>query len=273
MLEEHGGRQYDVGEPRRVGHELLVHRHEQVVPGEAAVHLAEVGCYAHRAPKYFVNEFESPGDVVITKRFWNNDYAVMAACQSISGFDITIQPPYLSLGGKMNSEEEANLRTLEYWSSPNLFYIWQVWGRTIPILYLNGKLTDDDVKEIANPISTIEPKSPVKDEEPKPPEFWTWYTMGTPYFEPFALYHMYNEARSTLVASATYKQTFAELNMRGLSLDIPLPRVDPMLGEFFETHLKFQKELCGDVYIYRPPDQPDPLDSFNEGEGIGSLWD
>ena len=32
----------------RVGHELLVHRHEQIVPGEAAVHLTEVGCYAHR---------------------------------------------------------------------------------------------------------------------------------------------------------------------------------------------------------------------------------
>ena len=48
MLEEHGGRQDDVGHPRRVGHELLVHADEQVVAREAAVHLAEVGGDAHR---------------------------------------------------------------------------------------------------------------------------------------------------------------------------------------------------------------------------------
>ena len=48
MLEEHGGRQDDVGHAGRVGQELLVHRHEQVVPREAAVHLAEVGGDAHR---------------------------------------------------------------------------------------------------------------------------------------------------------------------------------------------------------------------------------
>ncbi len=48
MLEEHGGRQDDVGHARRVGQELLVHGDEQVVAREAPVHLAEVGRDAHR---------------------------------------------------------------------------------------------------------------------------------------------------------------------------------------------------------------------------------
>ena len=38
MLEEHGGRQHDVGELGRVGHELLVHAGEQVVAQEALLH-------------------------------------------------------------------------------------------------------------------------------------------------------------------------------------------------------------------------------------------
>jgi len=223
--------------------------------------------------KYFVNEFESPGDVVITKRFWNNDYAVMAAMKSITGYNITIEPPFLSEGGRMNQEEEMNLRTLEFWSSPNLFYIWQVWGRTIPILYLNGKLTDDDIVDITSPISTLEPRSPVKPEEPKPPEFWAWRTSGCQMFEPFSLYHMYNEASSTLAMSDTYKLFWTELGLRGDKLPIPPPVVSPMMGEFFETHLKFRKELCGDAYIYRPPDQPDLFDDMDEGEGLGSIWD
>ena len=48
VLEEHGGRQDDVGHGRGVGQELLVHGDEQIGPREAAVHLAELGGDAHR---------------------------------------------------------------------------------------------------------------------------------------------------------------------------------------------------------------------------------
>ena len=43
MLEEHGGRQHDVGELGRVGHELLVHAGEQVVAQEALLHQPLLG--------------------------------------------------------------------------------------------------------------------------------------------------------------------------------------------------------------------------------------
>ena len=46
VLEEHGRRQDDVGHPRGLGQELLVHADEQVVPGEARVHLASSGATA-----------------------------------------------------------------------------------------------------------------------------------------------------------------------------------------------------------------------------------
>ncbi len=38
MLEEHGCRQDDIGELRRIGHELLVHAGEQVFAQEALLH-------------------------------------------------------------------------------------------------------------------------------------------------------------------------------------------------------------------------------------------
>ena len=39
MLEEHGGRQHDVGHPRRLGHELLMDADEQIVAGKALLDL------------------------------------------------------------------------------------------------------------------------------------------------------------------------------------------------------------------------------------------
>jgi hypothetical protein len=230
--------------------------------------------YLTKNRKFILREFESPGDVVITKRYWNNDYAVMAVCQSLLDDDVTIRPAIQSLGGKFNSEEEANLRTLEYWSSPNLFFIWQVWGRTIPILYLNGQLTDNDVMDIVSPLSLEEPKTPCLPKEPKPPDFWTWRSSGRPMFDPFQLYHMYNEADSTLVMSDTYKLFFSEIGLRGGTLKVKPPVVSPVLDQFYLTHLRFQKEAVGDAYIYRPPDFPDPLDDLSdEGDGLGFMFD
>ena len=43
VLEEGRGRQHDVGVARRVGHELLVHREEEIVPQEALAHLRRFG--------------------------------------------------------------------------------------------------------------------------------------------------------------------------------------------------------------------------------------
>jgi len=226
------------------------------------------------APQYFVNEFVSPGDVVFTRRSWNNDYAVLACLRTITNYDIFWEPIYLSLGGRMNRKEEANLRTLEYWSSPNLFYIWQVWGRTIPILYLNGKITDDDIADICSPLSEEGPLTPVLDRKEKPPDFWQWYTMGMPMFEPFALYHMYNEAGSALTMSDTYRLFFTEIGLRGGKHLVRPPETSPVMAEFFQTHLLFQKEELGGVTIWRPPDREDPLDAMSDdGEGLGSLWD
>jgi len=225
-------------------------------------------------PQYFVNEFEAPGDVVFTRRFWNNDYAVWACIKTLTNHDDVWEPIVLSFGGQMNQKEEASLRTIEYWSSPNLFYIWQVWGRTLPILYLNGKLTDDDVKDILSPWSEEGPLTPVVNRDDKPPDFWEWYTTGQQMFEPFSLYHMYNEAGSTLVMSDTYKLFFAEQGLRGVSNLVRPPEVSPVMAEFFETHLSFQREKLGDVFIWRPPDRPDPLDDIsNDGEGLGFMWD
>ena len=42
MLHEHGGRKHDVGHGGRLGHELLMHRHEQVLAGKALVAPAPV---------------------------------------------------------------------------------------------------------------------------------------------------------------------------------------------------------------------------------------
>jgi hypothetical protein len=226
------------------------------------------------APTYFVNEFESPGDVVFTRRSWNNDYAVSACLKTLTQSDAFMEPIHLSLGAQINRKEEANLRTIEYWSSPNLYYIWQIWGRTIPILYLNGKLTDDDVKEIVSPISEEGPLTPVLDRSGMPPDFWAWYSSGMKMFEPFSLYHMYNEAGSALVMSDTYKLFFTEQGLRGTSNLVRPPEVSPVMAQFFETHLSFQKEKLGDVFIWRPPDRPDPLDDMsNDGEGLGFMWD
>ena len=43
MLHEHGGRQHNIGEFRRIGHELLVYGHEQVVAQETLLHQALLG--------------------------------------------------------------------------------------------------------------------------------------------------------------------------------------------------------------------------------------
>ncbi len=43
VLDEHGGRQHDVGDFRGVGHELLVHADEQIVAREAALDHLLVG--------------------------------------------------------------------------------------------------------------------------------------------------------------------------------------------------------------------------------------
>ena len=43
VFEKHGCRQHDVGEPRRVGQELLVNADEQIVAGEATLHARRVG--------------------------------------------------------------------------------------------------------------------------------------------------------------------------------------------------------------------------------------
>ena len=48
VLQEHGGRQHHVGHLRRRRHELLVHAHEQVLAGEAGLHLALLGRHLHR---------------------------------------------------------------------------------------------------------------------------------------------------------------------------------------------------------------------------------
>ena len=44
MLEEHGGRQDDVGQLRRVGHELLVHAGEEVLAAKSLDHQPLLGC-------------------------------------------------------------------------------------------------------------------------------------------------------------------------------------------------------------------------------------
>ena len=43
MLEEHGGGQHDVGEFRRLGHELLMHADEQIFARQALLHFGLVG--------------------------------------------------------------------------------------------------------------------------------------------------------------------------------------------------------------------------------------
>ena len=43
VLDEHGGGQHHVGHLRRVGHELLVHAHEQIVAGKAALDRVLIG--------------------------------------------------------------------------------------------------------------------------------------------------------------------------------------------------------------------------------------
>ena len=48
VLDEHGGRQHDVGDFRGVGHELLVHADEQIVAREAALDHLLVGRDRHR---------------------------------------------------------------------------------------------------------------------------------------------------------------------------------------------------------------------------------
>ena len=48
VFEEHGGGQHDVGPARRLGHELLVHCDEQVVPPEAAADAVAVRAHGHR---------------------------------------------------------------------------------------------------------------------------------------------------------------------------------------------------------------------------------
>ena len=44
MLEEHGGGEHDVGEFRRLGHELLVDAGEEILPRQPLLHLRLVGC-------------------------------------------------------------------------------------------------------------------------------------------------------------------------------------------------------------------------------------
>ena len=48
MLEEHGGRQHDIGEFRRFGHELLVHAGEQILARQSLLHLGLVGRHRGR---------------------------------------------------------------------------------------------------------------------------------------------------------------------------------------------------------------------------------
>jgi hypothetical protein len=48
MLHEHGGRKHDVGHRSRFGHELLMHRHEQVFAGKALSHQRLFGRHRHR---------------------------------------------------------------------------------------------------------------------------------------------------------------------------------------------------------------------------------
>ncbi len=48
VLDEHGGRQDDIGNLSRIGHELLVHRHEQVVAQEAFTDETLFRRYVHR---------------------------------------------------------------------------------------------------------------------------------------------------------------------------------------------------------------------------------
>ena len=48
VLHEHGRRQHDVGHLRRLGHELLVHRDEQILAGKAAAHQILLRRHRHR---------------------------------------------------------------------------------------------------------------------------------------------------------------------------------------------------------------------------------
>ena len=48
MLHEHGRGQNDVGHLRRLGHELLVHRHEQVFAGKPPAHQRLLRRHRHR---------------------------------------------------------------------------------------------------------------------------------------------------------------------------------------------------------------------------------
>ena len=43
MFEEHGGGQHDIGEFRRLGHELLVHADEEILARQTLLHLVLVG--------------------------------------------------------------------------------------------------------------------------------------------------------------------------------------------------------------------------------------
>ena len=48
VLHEHGRRQHQVGHPRGLGHELLVHADEQILAGKAALHHLLVGTHRNR---------------------------------------------------------------------------------------------------------------------------------------------------------------------------------------------------------------------------------